>query len=350
MKATYFKHTLEFKRPAGTSRGTLHTKDAWYLILEHNGVKAIGECSLLPGLSADDRPDFEQKLQDVCNSLNKGEEPKNLHAELAAWPSIRFGLEQAVFMLKAKGSFKLFDSSFSAGQKGISINGLIWMGDSDFLNQQVEDLLKEGYNCLKIKIGAIDLKEEMALLKRLRKQFDPDELIMRVDANGAFTPGQAVDVLDDLADLEIHSIEQPIKPGNPTDMATLCEESLVPIALDEELIGVWDPAAKKKLLNKILPDYIVLKPGLLGGIKATAEWIEAANALGIGWWVTSSLESNIGLNAIAQWVATLNPRLHQGLGTGNLYKNNIPSPLEAKGGKLWYKEEHPWDLSLIKGF
>jgi o-succinylbenzoate synthase len=265
------------------------------------------------------------------------------------WPSIQFGLEQAFQQLESNGSFQYFNTPFSAGERGISINGLIWMGDTKTMSQQIEKKLDEGYSCLKLKIGAIEWEDEFKILKDLRSRFDSLDLEIRVDANGAFNFTQAEKVLDELAALEIHSIEQPIKPGQIDEMSLLAEESVVPIALDEELIGVHDKKARKELLEAISPDYIVLKPSFIGGWRGAEEWIELAEDWGVDWWVTSALESNIGLNAIAQWLASKNLRVAQGLGTGGLFTNNIPSPLEVSDAQLWYNTMAPWDTSIIEG-
>ena len=342
MKASWKKHTLIFKTPGGTSRGVLKEKDTYFLTIEHDGIRGIGECGLLRGLSVDDRPDYEQKLDWVCKHIEQGLD--SLYAALMDWPSIQFGLEQAFKMLETQGSFNLFDSPFARGERGIPINGLIWMGAADNMQQQIEQKLDEGFTCIKLKIGAIDWQEEYSLLKKLRSRFDALDLEIRVDANGAFDFYTAEKVLDQLAELEIHSIEQPIKAGQWEEMAALVEDSIMPIALDEELIGVHDPAKRKKLISTIAPDYLILKPSFVGGWRGADNWIELAIDYGIDWWATSALESNVGLNAIAQWVANKRFRLPQGLGTGGLFTNNIDSPLQVKDAALWVDPKGKWEF------
>jgi len=248
--------------------------------------------------------------------------------------------------LAAKGSKKLFLSDFTDGITGIPINGLVWMGDKDFMEKQIREKIDAGYRCIKLKIGANDFSTELEILAAIRKQFSSDELEIRLDANGAFHPNEALEKLNRLSEFGIHSIEQPIRQHNRYAMAELCIHSPIPIVLDEELIGV-NPDDKESLLEKINPAYIILKPSLLGGFKQSEEWIRLAVKHHIGWWVTSALESNIGLNAIAQWSATLGSTLPQGLGTGQLYHNNIPSPLSINQAKLYYKSDNEWDLSTI---
>lgn len=350
MKASHCKYTLNFKRPGGTSRGILHTKDTYFLLLREDNELGLGECGLFRGLSADDRPDYEQKLREICSRLQDGENPDAILEELAdpkqAWPSICFGLEQALKSLHAAEPTLLFDTDFTSGTP-ISINGLVWMGESGFMLEQITKLLQEGYRCLKLKIGALDFETELSLLKGIREEFSAEELEIRVDANGAFSPQEALDKLNRLAALELHSIEQPIAAGQIRDMALLCKETPLPIALDEELIGVQDYQKRSELLAEIRPQYIILKPSLIGGFKSSAHWIKEAEKSGINWWITSALESNIGLNAIAQWTATLENPMPQGLGTGSLFTNNINSPLQAGAGKLRYRPEADWEIEKI---
>ena len=335
MKATFQKYTLQFKRPAGTSRGVLTEKPTWLLTIEHNGRCGIGECSPLPGLSIDDISDYERsKLLWTCAHISLGKEA--LWGQLKSYPSIQFGVEQAFLSLEAKQEGGLFHSPFTEGQVPIPINGLIWMGDKDYMQQQIREKLSQGFHCIKMKIGAIDFETEYALLKGIRQQYAPSDIELRVDANGAFSPLEALEKLKRLSDLEIHSIEQPIRTGQYEQMARLCEASPLPIALDEELIGVACPERKKEILQWIRPAYIILKPSLIGGYRGSEEWIDLAEKQGIGWWVTSALEGNVGLSAIAQWTYTLKNPLPQGLGTGSLYTNNFPSSLEVKNGGLWW--------------
>ncbi len=345
MFATFQKYTLTFKRPAGTSRGVLKTKDTYFLKIESEGKVGIGECSVFRGLSFDDVPNYEEKLQWACDNINLG--LNSLVDELKQFPSIQFGVEMAFLDLKAKNSMHLYPSNFTDGNDAIPINGLVWMGDFDFMQKQIVEKLNSGFSCVKMKIGAIDFNSEIKLLKKIRKEFTPDEVELRVDANGAFSKNEALEKLKVLSEFNIHSIEQPIKQGQINDMARLCETTPLDIALDEELIGVIDLKHKKKLIDTINPQYIILKPSLVGGIKGSMEWINIAKNNKIDWWITSALESNIGLNAIAQWTYTLNNSMPQGLGTGSLFTNNITSPLEVRKGALYYNSKLNWDLSNI---
>lgn len=340
MTATYRRHVLDFKRPSGTSRGVLKQKETFFLILEKNGKQGVGECGILRGLSIDDRTDYEEKLNWVCQNISLGEEA--LLQELIEFPSIQFGLETAFKSLQSKDPFELFPSEFTSGDASIDINGLVWMGDKAFMNQQISDKLKEGFNCIKMKIGAIEFETELELLKAIRKEFSASEITLRVDANGAFGYSEALEKLKVLSDLELHSIEQPIKQGQWQEMARLCEETPLPIALDEELIGVFPEADKDKLLDTIKPQYIILKPSLVGGFGGSDSWIALAEKYNAGWWMTSALESNVGLNAIAQYTYTKNNPMPQGLGTGSLYTNNIDSPLEVVHGALRYDPNKDW--------
>mgnify|MGYP003584780389 CR=1 FL=1 len=329
-KATFKKHLLEFKQASGTSRGVLHTKETYFLEITEGEKKGIGECALFRGLSFEDIPEYEEMLQWLCDNIN--ENKKLLRKELLHFPSIWFGYEQAMLNLK-HGEDLYFPSDFSEGYSSIKINGLIWMGDATFLQQQIEEKLDQGFDCLKLKIG-VDWKAEKEIIKQLRAKFPKDELELRVDANGGFSVEEAKTVLQVLADLEIHSIEQPIKAGQISEMAELCKNSPTPIALDEELIGVLNFEDKKELLEKINPQFIILKPSLVGGFSGTDEWISFAESKKIGWWITSALESNIGLNAIAQYTFTKNAKIPQGLGTGGLFTNNILSRLVLHGDEL----------------
>lgn len=341
MKASYYKYLLQFKKPSGTSRGIMTEKETWFIVLEQNGKKGIGECGILRGLSADDREDYEEKLKWTCDNIHLGETV--LWESLLEFPSIQFGIEMAFLSLKSDNPHILFPSDFTNNTKSITINGLVWMGESAFMKQQIEDKLADGFNCIKLKIGAIDFKKELELLQFIRSHFSPEEIEIRVDANGAFFSSEALDKLNQLNQFQLHSIEQPIKKGNIFEMAQLCQDTPFPIALDEELIGVFSFEEKEKLLQEIKPQYIILKPSFIGGFKGTQEWISLAEKYNIGWWITSALESNIGLNAIAQWTFLQNSKMPQGLGTGALYTNNIDCPLEVKNGKLWYNIEKEWD-------
>ncbi|MFY9242379.1 MAG: o-succinylbenzoate synthase [Polaribacter sp.] len=342
--ATYKKYILNFKNPSGTSRGILKTKETWFIILEENGKKGIGETGLFRGLSIDDVTNYEEKLIWVCQNINLGLE--KLLSEVIDFPSIQFGLEQAFLSLKSKTQFELFPSEFTEGKDVISINGLIWMGEKEFMKKQIKEKLETGFSCIKMKIGAINFDEEIALLKSIRKEFSSKEIELRVDANGAFTPENALEKLKVLSSLEIHSIEQPIKQGQVQEMAELCAKTPLPIALDEELIGVFSSKEKKKIIEEIKPQYIILKPSLIGGFAGSKEWIKFAEENNCGWWITSALESNVGLSAIAQFTYTLKNNLPQGLGTGGLFINNFESPLQVKNGHLQYNPALKWDFNL----
>lgn len=345
MKAIYKKYTLDFKRPSGTSRGVLTQKETWFIILKNDNKTGIGECGILRGLSIDDVPNYEEKLNWVCNNIHLGLEV--LLNDLTEFPSIQFGLEQAFLSLTADNPFILFENNFSTKEAPIPINGLIWMGEESFMHQQIQQKLKDGFNCIKMKIGAIDFDTEVSLLKSIRKTYKKEEIELRVDANGAFKE-DALDKLKILAELDLHSIEQPIKQGNYAKMKNLCAVTPLPIALDEELIGVFGVTKKKKLLQTIQPQFIILKPSLVGGFKGSQEWISLAEKYNIGWWVTSALESNIGLNAIAQWTYGLQSKMPQGLGTGSLYTNNFNSPLEVSNGSISYRKTLNWQQNLIE--
>lgn len=345
MKAFYQKYILNFKQASGTSRGVLRTKETYFLKLVDKDKTGIGECAVFRGLSIDDRTDYEEKLQWLCENINR--ELDELSLELIEFPSIQFGLEQAILSLKSKNSFELFPSKFTQSKDTIAINGLIWMGDEAFMKQQISAKINAGFSVIKMKIGAIDFETEIALLKSIRKDFSSKEIELRVDANGGFLSSAALEKLKQLSELEIHSIEQPIKQGQLNEMAELCLKTPIPIALDEELIGVFNVTNKQELLQTINPQYIILKPSLVGGFKGSKEWINLAEKQDIGWWITSALESNIGLNAIAQWTYILNSKMPQGLGTGSLFTNNIESPLEVKNGDLHYNNTKKWNFNLL---
>ncbi len=342
IKATYHRYLLDFKIPAGTSRGVLTQKETWFLVLERDGKKGIGECGLLRGLSSDDRPDYEAKLQWVCENIAMGEQA--LWQALMEFPSIQFGVEMAFASLESGHPFELFPSEFTKGRSSIPINGLVWMGDESFMKQQIEQKIADGFTCIKLKIGAIDFEKELDLLRFIRTHFSKEQMEIRVDANGAFTFENALDKLNQLSGLDIHSIEQPLKKGQPDKMAKLCNATPLPIALDEELIGVFNTAQKQMLLETIRPQYLIFKPSFIGGFRGTRQWIDLAGQYGIKWWVTSALESNIGLNAIAQFTHTLGNPMPQGLGTGGLYTNNFDSPLVVRDGALHYDPQIHWSI------
>ncbi len=335
LKAEYKKHTLVFKEPVGTSRGVLKTKDSWYLLvwdIKKPSIKGVGECSIIPNLSIDDSLEYENVLVDLCSNINRHQ----LYVPVLKkkWPSILFGLEMALADLQNGGKKLFYESSFTKGKDSILINGLIWMGNKAFMEKQVKEKLSI-FNCLKMKIGAIDFEKELDILKSIRN-LGGKNIDLRVDANGAFSFEDAKEKLERLSQFNIHSIEQPIKQGQWDKMAKLCKTTSVPIALDEELIGISDKGEKQKLLDTISPHYIILKPSLIGGIAESKEWISLAKQRNIGWWITSALEGNIGLNFIAQWTYSLGVNMPQGLGTGSLYINNVNSPLEVENGRLLF--------------
>lgn len=346
MKATYHKYMLNFKRPSGTSRGVMNEKETWFIVIEENKKKGIGECGILRGLSADDRDDYEEKLQWTCDNIHLGETA--LWEALLEFPSIQFGVETAFRSLYSETPFLLFPSGFTTREKSIVINGLVWMGEPEFMKQQIEEKLATGFRCIKLKIGAIDFDKELELLAFIRSHFSPEEVEIRVDANGAFGLNNALDKLIQLDKYKLHSIEQPIKQNNIQAMADLCQTTPFSIALDEELIGLFSLEEKEELLQKIKPQYIILKPSFIGGFRGTQQWITLAEKYNIGWWITSALESNIGLNAIAQWTFLQNNTMPQGLGTGALYTNNFDCPLEVTQGQLWYNPDLNWEIDIDK--
>lgn len=333
--------TLHFIQPAGTSRGVYTTRQSYYVTLSDDnalGIVGIGECATLPDLSCDAMPpkEYERILKGFCDDLcQSGKIDKEA---MRSYPSMLFGLETAKRQLDNGGGVDLFNTPFGRGEEGITINGLIWMGTFDEMFQRLEAKLKAGFHCVKLKIGAIDFEKELRLIQHIRQHFSRKEVELRVDANGGFTPDNAMQRLEALAKYDIHSIEQPIRQHQWKEMARLCKNSPLPIALDEELIGVNDLTEKNQLLDTIQPQYIILKPSLHGGISGTREWIKLAKERGIGSWITSALESNIGLNAIAQLTADIygpHITMAQGLGTGQLFSDNIPMPLEIRGEQLW---------------
>ena len=350
MTARYIPYTLKFKRPSGTSRGIMHTKETYFIVLKQGEKIGLGECGVLWGLSPDPQSDYVQKIAHVCQNINLGLEV--LLQDLDAYPSIRIGLMTAFDSLNAQRPMHLYPSEFTRGTQGgigpgMSINGLIWMGDFSFMNTQIRERLSEGFRCLKLKIGAQDFDQEWNLSRRLRAEYGPDDLEIRVDANGAFDRDTALEKLKKLSDLELHSIEQPIAVKQWDEMAQLVQESPLDIALDEELIGLTSSEQKQQMLSQIKPDYIILKPSLIGGFDHSDQWINWAENLGIGWWVTSALESNVGLNAIAQYAATKAISMPQGLGTGSLYLNNIPAPLRVQNAKLYYDLNQSWSFNSL---
>jgi len=346
--ARWIERTLQPRFELGTSKGPINARTVWYLLAwetDRPDVVGIGEAALFPGHSKEFPADVKTKLIELC--ADSSDWQRRLTTDLVDVPSVRFAVEQCLRDLDVSGTKQLFPSAFTLGQRSIPINGLVWMGDKATMKQRIREQIEKGFTTVKMKIGAIGIDDELELLRSVRAEFDANTITLRVDANGAFNARQAPDILKRLADLEVHSIEQPIAPGLYEIMAELCERSPVPIALDEDLIGLNTHDAKVDLLDNVKPQYIVIKPSLVGGWAAAQEWIDLAKARNINWWITSALESSIGLNAIAQYTATLNVQLPQGLGTGGVYTNNIPSPLLAERGALHFRPEVGWDLSSL---
>lgn len=338
LNARVEEFNLRFKQPVRTSRGVIDRKSVYLLKVAYDyapDVEGMGECSVLSGLSYDDKSEYDMVLDWLCRNMHRPY--PTLMEELIEWPSIRFGLETAMIDLAHGGSGMLFDTRFTRGEMPICINGLVWMGDYQFMLQQIEDKMKGGYKVIKIKVGAIDFEKELELISHIRELHDASQLTIRLDANGAFSFAEALWKLERLAKYDIHSMEQPIKAGNVANMRDICAHSPIPIALDEELIGHHRYQERMVLMETIRPAYIILKPSLLGGFAACNEWIKVCNTYKVGYWITSALESNIGLNAIAQYTASLQTDgLAQGLGTGLLFDNNFPSRLRINKGELWY--------------
>jgi L-alanine-DL-glutamate epimerase-like enolase superfamily enzyme len=343
---SFQKHELTFKIPGGTSRGVMHKKKLWLLSLQDNGNIGIGECSIIEGLSPDYENDqqYEKELTDFVIAFLQVKEPlvtlyENLthfFPKLLKFPSLCFGIEGAILDLLSSTKGVLFDNSFTQGKRSIPINGLIWMGTIEFMNAQTQRKLDEGYSVLKYKIGTMDWDAELKMLTDLRARFPKEKLTVRVDANGAFKRSNVFDVIEALRNLDVHSIEQPSGVSDPLLLAELATLNIVPIALDESLIGCSGIESKTKLLETIKPQYIILKPSLHGGIRGAQEWIQLAESLGIGWWLTSALESNVGLNVIAQLAGAYSDLLPQGLGTGGVFETNFPTNLDLRSGEMWY--------------
>ena len=346
MQASYIRHPLQFVRPAGTSRGYLEQKPCLYIRLsDTEGNTGLGEVSFIPGLSMESQDDLEIQVDHICKLISRGEmDPLQ---QLPALPGVQFALETAVRDMETGGKLLLHPSEFTRGMAGIPTNGLIWMGPRDFMISQIREKMNLGFRVLKLKVGALDFEEEMEVIRWIRSEFSGADLEIRLDANGAWSAGEALEKMGVLARSVIHSIEQPIAPGQPEDLAELCRHAAIPVALDEELIGMADPLKRRGLLEAVRPAYIILKPGILGGFSITGHWIELAESMDIGWWITSALESNLGLNAIAQWTWQKGISRPQGLGTGALYTNNIRSPLEMRGEQLWYRPGTLWGLKAV---
>ncbi|MBR4897292.1 MAG: o-succinylbenzoate synthase [Prevotella sp.] len=343
MKIDIEERMLHFKQPAGTSRGVYTTRTSWFVTITDGEQQGIGECAPLPDLSCDALPDYGEKLrakgEEFRAALEQGEDAIDTFFEtLRDYPSMLFGFETALLSFECRVHSKLFNTPFSRGEQGIPINGLVWMGAYDEMLCRMEQKLEQGFRCVKLKVGAIDFDQELDLVKRIRERFSHREVELRLDANGGFSTDEALYRLELLSQYAIHSIEQPIKQKQWALMAELCRDAPLPIALDEELIGVNDPDQKRQMLRIIKPAYIVLKPSLHGGMRGCREWISIAKDEGIGSWITSALESNIGLNAIAQFCSVVygdHITMPQGLGTGQLFTDNIPMPLEIRGDQLW---------------
>lgn len=358
LRASYIKKTFKFKFDAGTSRGILREKDSYFIIISDTDKKSvfgIGEAAPLTGLSIDNVPDFEKQLNHIIYNFNL------LDVEVFEWniniivgqlistnfPSIVFGFETALWDYYYGGKRIIFNNEFATNHQKIEINGLVWMGSAEFMQDQIAKKLAAGYKTIKMKVGAIDFETEIKLIESIRQNFDKNQITLRVDANGAFDKNQAREALKTYKKLDIHSIEQPIAASQIEEMTELCAENIIPIALDEELIGVTDYIGKRNLLKQIQPQYIIIKPTLVGGLRASKEWIDAANQFEVGWWATSALESNIGLNAICQFAAEYPSNLPQGLGTGQLYVENIDSPLEIENGFISLTDSLNWNINEL---
>lgn len=341
MKINYKKHILEFITPAGTSRSVLHTNAIWIIRIEDNGRVGYGECNPLEGLSLDHSDDFEVILKNfIINFEEEGHIKMDL---LSDYPAMKFAFESALLDMNTNGKMILFPSEFTRGESSIAINGLLWMGSKDYMLEQLGKKIKEGFSCIKMKIGAIDFQHEIDVLTAIRKNYSSNDIEIRVDANGAFKAEEALDKLKVLSSFDIHSIEQPIAVGQWKEMKYLCENSPISIALDEELIPLRNKKDRIDLIRVVKPDYIILKPSLLGGFEDCDEWIDIAERSGVKWWMTSALESNIGLNAIAQYSYAKGVTMPQGLGTGGLYANNYPSPMYISNGNLFYDPNKSWE-------
>lgn len=340
MKAAYVPYTLNFITPGGTSRGVMTTKDTYFIKLWDEScpeVYGIGECALFKGLSTEDDDTYETKLQELCRNIEAGEP-----TDLSEHSSIMFGFESAILDFSNGGKRICYPSPFTEGKYKIPINGLVWMGKKEEMIARIDEKVSAGFHTIKLKIGAIDIAQEIEMIEYVRTRYSEKDLEIRVDANGGFTPENAMHRLDALSKYHIHSIEQPIKAGQWETMADICRKSPIPVALDEELIGITNPMIMMELLKTIHPHYIILKPSLMGGLSGSLEWLKMAAQFKIGGWITSALESNIGLNTLAQWVATLQPKIPQGLGTGMVFSNNIASPLRQVEDSLIFDCDKNW--------
>ena len=349
MEYQYIKHVLFFKVPGGTSRGVLSSKDSWFVIASQDKkIKGIGECSLIKGLSPDKPEEVEEVIQRKIKQIYLSRDNSAMVRPFPSFPAVNFCFEMISKGPLYDDPYLIEDSPFARGEEGIEINGLVWMGSKEYMSSQIKEKIEKGYRCIKLKIGAIDFDEECSLLASIRKNYTRKDIDLRVDANGAFAREEALEKLKVLSRYDLHSIEQPILPGQWDIMAHLCEHSPIKIALDEELIGLEQDPLRTKMLDTIRPHYLVLKPSLLGGLEISDHWIKLAVERGVGWWATSALESNIGLNAIAKWVAAKKIEIPQGLGTGRLFSNNIPSPLFIDNGRLHYNSGASWSIPWIE--
>jgi len=350
LRVSFFSKVFHFNFKARTSRGLMRDKTSWFVKIEEDGdpgVFGIGECGPLPGLSIDHRPDFEDNLSAIIEKINSSQIKTANHSSLeqlipSAFPSILFGMETALLDLQNGGKRILYNNGFLQGQP-IAINGLVWMGDMDFMMDQINKKIAQGFNCLKLKVGGLDFDRECDILSYIRKRYFRQNITIRLDANGAFKVDEVLYKLGEMARYQVHSIEQPIKPGLE-EMEELCRKSPIPVAFDEELIGIITAEDKTRMLKKLNPGFIVLKPTLHGGLRSCEEWISIAESLKIGWWITSALESSVGLNAICQFTANYQNQLPQGLGTGAIYGDNFPSPLTVKDGTIFYDTNALWVL------
>lgn len=347
LNVTPLPYTLHFKRPAATSRGELRVRQVVFLRAERDGAVGWGECGVVPGLSFDDRVGYVDTIGEVCARINRGLDLAELN--LAALPSVVFGLETALMDLASDGRQRLFDTAFSRGESSLPTHGLIWMDTPAGVLAQVEQKIARGCRVIKMKVGGLPFDEECALLATLRDRYPAGDVELRLDANGAFAPSEALERLIQLAEFDVAFLEQPIPAGDRPALAGLCARSPIPIALDEELIGIGDSESRRKLLDTIRPQHVILKPSLLGGLAACEAWIDEAERAGCQWWINSLLESNVGLNAICQWTSALDATRVHGLGTGQLFANNLPSPLQIAGCGLQMNPAASWDFGTLLG-
>ncbi|MBS1559236.1 MAG: o-succinylbenzoate synthase [Bacteroidetes bacterium] len=363
LRVSSHRYVLKFSFAARTSRGPMTEKKAWFIRLWDDSnpkIYGLGECGPLPGLSPEYGDQFEVHLQEILSAFQNRDflmppQEGNTWLRLQNFfqsgeisrecSSISFGIETALLDLMQGGKRLIFNNKFIE-KFPVPINGLVWMGGLDFMLQQVEIKIRDGYRCIKLKVGGLDFEKECDVLNYIRRKYFREKIELRLDANGAFKKEEALDKINSLKRFDIHSIEQPIKPGQP-EMEEICAKSPIPIALDEELIGIHSPDEKERLLSKLSPSFIILKPTLHGGMLGCDEWIKAAENRNIGWWITSALESNIGLNALAQFTSQYPSGIPHGLGTGQIYENNFSSPLFAEKGMLHFQAGEKWDLSNL---